>query len=198
MPLHTLLYSVCDPCTILFERSADADATTGLPPRVQQPIVDWFDPGKSATANPATDWLIEIYNGRYVSVIYGCNAKNGPAIFGDLRQEGARFVAWLPYPRRGPFRGGAIAEIAHKLFPERFVDFVAEWEDPIKWPKELKALNYEFENHDSGSDPLCVAAQAALCSPLFRTTVNITLALRKALRRYLGIEPTAPVSEMGD
>ena len=28
-------------------------------------------------------------------------------------------------------------------------------------------------------------------------TINVTLAIRKALRRYLGIEPAVPNSEMG-
>jgi hypothetical protein len=35
-----------------------------------------------------------------------------------------------------------------------------------------------------------------LSSLPFKTTVNATLAIRKALRRYLGIEPAVPGSEM--
>ena len=100
---------------------------------MQRPIVDWFDPDKPATANPETDWLIEIYDGRYVAAIYDCNAKNGPVIFGDLRQEGARFVAWFPLLRRNQITGGAIGEMARELLPyHRFIDFVADWEEPTK------------------------------------------------------------------
>jgi hypothetical protein len=193
MPFHTLLYTVCDPLTILFQRRIDSDSRTELPPRVQRPIVDWFDPDKPATANPETDWLIGIYDGRYVAAIYNSNLKDEPTIFGDLRQHGARFVAWFPFHRRNQITGGAIGEMARELLPYyRFVDFVAEWSEPTKYREELKSFNYEYEEHDTHTDPLCVEAEAAARSPLFKTTINITLAVRRALRRYLGIEPAAP------
>jgi hypothetical protein len=32
-------------------------------------------------------------------------------------------------------------------------------------------------------------------SPILKTTVNITLAVRKALRRYLGIEPALQIED---
>ena len=193
LPFHTLLYAVCDPLTILLNRSADIDSKTGLPPRVRRPIVDWFDPDKPATANPETDWMIGIYDGRYVAAIYDCNAKNGPVIFGDLRQEGARFVAWCPFLRRNQITDGAIGEMARGLLPYyRFIDFVVEWSEPTKYREGLKSLNYEYEEHDSDTDSLCIEAEATARSPLFNTTINITLAVRRALRRYLGIEPTAP------
>ena len=46
-----------------------------------------------------------------------------------------------------------------------------------------------MSDHDGDDDPLSDAAEAAARSPLFTTTINVTLAVRKALRRYLGIEP---------
>jgi len=49
-------------------------------------------------------------------------------------------------------------------------------------------LGYRFEIHDGDADALCVAAGSAVRSPIFRTTVDVTLAVRKALRRYLGVE----------
>jgi hypothetical protein len=188
LPFHTLLYAVCDPLTIYSQASGGHD-TKGT--AAQKPLVDWFLPGNPATANRETDWLIEIYDGRYVAANYDCTIEDGSAIFGDLRHDATRFVAWLPAVRRPPFRGGGIEKIADKSFPEKFVDFIADWQDPAKWTKELKDLNYEFEEHDAASDPLRDAAQAALRSPLFTTTINVTLALRKALRRYLGVEPAA-------
>jgi hypothetical protein len=190
LPFHTVLFTVCDPVTILFQRRADGDSRPELPTRVQQPTIDRFDPDKPATANPETDWLIEIFNGRYVAAIY--NSDPEPTFFGDLRQDGARFVAWFPFLRRNRITGGAVGEMARALLPDRrLIDFVADWEDPTKWRKELKSLNYEYEKHDTDSDPLCMEAEAAAHSPLFKTTINVTLAVRKALRRYLGIEPAA-------
>jgi hypothetical protein len=82
--------------------------------------------------------------------------------------------------------------MASKLLPyHRFTDFVAGSEEPTKWRKELQSLGYEYEKHDPDTDPLCIEAEAAARSPLFKTTINITLAVRRTLRRYL-IEPAAP------
>ncbi len=193
-PLHTLLFTVCDPLTVLFQHSADDDPRTGLPPQVKQPIVDWFHPSKPATADLETDWFIEIYDRRYVAAVYDYNDKDQRIFFGDLRDDGARFVAWFPFPRRNQITGGMIGKMARELLPyNRFIDFVADWEEPTKWPKELKSLNYEFERHDADSDPLYIGARAIVNSAVVKTTINVTLALRKALRRYLGIEPDAAV-----
>jgi hypothetical protein len=191
LPFHTLLYSVCDPLTILFERSAELDPETGLPPRFERPIADWFDPRKPATAEPDIDWFVEIFDGHFVGVRY--DARKGPVtIFGDLREQATRFVGWLPFPRRDQFAGGVIERMAQEIRGAGFIKFIADYEDPSKWLKRLHSLGYRFENHDGEADPLWVAAEVAVRSPILKTTVNITLAVRKALRRYLHLEPTAP------
>jgi hypothetical protein len=196
LPFHTLLFSICDPCTILLPRSANVEPEPGLPPQIEQPKADWFDPDKPAKANSETDWLIEIYERRFVGFIY--SAKEEPWIFGDLRNEGTSFVAWFPFRRRGQFMGSAIAELTKELLPNRFVDFVAQWEDPQQVTKELGLLDYKYERHDADHDPLCLTAEATARSPLFKTTVNVTLTITKALRRYLGIEPEVLDSEMAE
>jgi hypothetical protein len=191
MPYHTLLYSVCDPLTVLFQYSAEIDPNTGLPPRLERPMADWFDPLKPAIAEPEADWLVEIFDGRFVGVRY--DARKGPVtIFGDLREQATRFIGWLPFPRRDQFAGGAIERMAQEVRGPGFIKFIADYEDPSKWPKQLHGLGYRFENHDGEADVLCVAAESAVRSPILRTTVNVTLAIRKALRRYLGIEPALP------
>lgn len=194
LPFHTLLYAICDPRTVLPQPATEVDPKYRPPHPIERPKVDWFDPVKPAVAEPKTDWLIEIFDGRFVAAVY--NGSDEPAIFGDLREDGTRFVAWFPYHGRGQFTGGTIGEIARELLPHRFIDFVAEWEDPAEWVKELKALNYEFEKHDTDADPLCMTAAASARSPVFKTTINVTLAVRKAVRRYLGIEPTDPALEL--
>jgi hypothetical protein len=193
MPYHTLLYTVCDPLTVLFQYSAELDPKTGLPPRLQQPMADWFDPLQPAVTEPDTDWQIEIFDGRFVGARY--DARQSPVtIFGDLREQATRFVGWLPFPRRDQFAGGTIARIAQDARGASFIKFIAEYEDPAKWLKALHGMGYHFENHEGTTDALCLAAESAVRSPTFRTTVNVTLAVRKALRRYLGIEPAAPNS----
>jgi hypothetical protein len=70
----------------------------------------------------------------------------------------------------------------------RLVDFVLEWENPAPWSKDLRRLGYTHEQHDADNDPLRLAADITVLSPLFKTTINVSLAVRKALRRYLRIE----------
>jgi hypothetical protein len=192
LPFHNLLYEICDPWAILLQRSAGLDPQTGLPPRVKRPKADWFTADRPAEAEPESDWLVKIYERRFVGAIY--SAKEGPTIFGDLRKDGASFVAWCPLRRRAYPMGRVIDAFIRQL-PPTTVEAVAEWENPTKWTKELKDLGYEYEKHDEDHDPLCIAAEASIRSPLFTTTINVTLPIRKALRRYLGIEPAEPLSE---
>jgi hypothetical protein len=200
VPYHTLLYTVCDPLVILFERSAENDPKTGLPPRIERPMVNWFDPLKPATADTETDWVIQIFENRFVGI--RCDSSIDVTIFGDLRQRATRFVAWLPFPRRDQFAGGAVERIAQTLVDDGLVSFVAEYEDPSRWTKKtmkgLRRFGYQFEHHGDQADSLRVAAADAVRSPVFKTTINISLAIRKALRRYLGIEPTAPNNQVGE
>jgi len=190
LPWHTLLYAACDPVTILSDTRAQIDANTGLPPRLAQPHVDWFDADKPAEAE-ADDWLIEIVAGRFVGVRYDAS-KAAARIFGDLREDATRFVAWTPLPGRRQSVGGAIERIAEQVHGDSLVKFIAVWENPSKWPKtlikELSHFGYAFEHHEGNADPLCVAAAAAARSSVVRSTINISLALRKALRRYLELE----------
>lgn len=97
------------------------------------------------------------------------------------------FVPSWPLRQRPQF-STATEEILKKLPYHRFVDFIAEWENPIKFSKELKLLGYKYEKHDANGDPLIVAGEAAVRSPVSKVTVNISLAIRKALRLYLGLD----------
>jgi hypothetical protein len=119
--------------------------------------------------------------------------KDAITIFGDLRDNATQFVAWLPFPRRDQFAEGALGRIAQMLRGDGLIKSVAEREDPSRWTRksigELHRFGYQFEPHAGKTDPLRIAAEAAVGSPVFQATINPTLAIRKALRRYLGIEP---------
>jgi hypothetical protein len=186
VPFHTLLYVVYDPITLLLQ--------SGLPPHIERPLVTWFDPDKPAKAEPETDWIIEIFDGRFVGVRYD-GTKDAVSIFGDLRQQGTRFVAWLPFSRRDQFAGGAIEQFAKQLRGEGLISFVAGYEDPSRWPtktvKELSRFGYRFENHEGNADPLCVSAEETVRGAIFKSSINVSLAVRKALRRCLGMDPAA-------
>ena len=191
MPFHTLIFTICDPVTILLDPSADVTPKTPFP-RVARPSVDWFDSKKPAKSE-LTDWKIEIHEGRFVGAIYG--SPNKRMIFGDLRDRGARFVAWYPSHDKTQVIGTAIDELAREALPyHRFVDFVAEFEDPAKWIRLLDELGYEREKREA-ADPLRMVAEDIARNPLFTTTINVSLAIRKAIRRYLGIEPAEPSSQ---
>ena len=132
LPYHTLLYEICDPVPILLRNPNEIDPNTELPRRIEKPIANWFDPLKPATVEPDADWLIEIYDARFVGVRY--DARKGPVtIFGDLREQSTRFVGWLPFPRRDKFAGGAIERMAQELYGDDLIKIIAEREDPSKW-----------------------------------------------------------------
>jgi hypothetical protein len=196
VPFHSVLYEILDPIRILFRSAAETDPETGLPPSVQQPRVSWFDTNQRAETDPKSDWLVDVYDSRFVGVRY--QVDDAPAIFGDLREERTSFVAWRPLHPRRQFARCAIAELGRERLPspKRWVDFVADWEDPTKWPKELADLGYRFERHADG-DPLRLAAEVSARSPVTSTTINISLAMRKALRRYLNLEPAVTAATSG-
>jgi len=147
---------------------------------------NWFDPNRPAQAEPESDWSVGIYDGRFVGITYVF--KQTPVIFGDLRDDGGRFVGWVPSHRKNQFVGCAIEKLAREFGREKLAEAVAAWEDPTRWPHELRALGYAYEQHGE-DDPLRTTAAATVKSPLFTTNINISLAIRKASRRYLGIEP---------
>lgn len=184
LPFHTLLYEICDPCAILLDRSAALNARTGLPPRVEAPLVDWFSSDKPAETDPKNDWLLTIYERRFVGVIYSSDAE--PIIFGDLRNNGTTFVAWWPHGRRTPPLGDLIERF---IANSRLLAAVAAWENPTQWAKELNSLGYKYEKHNEDDDPLCAAARERTRNSVFTTNINVTLTVRKALRRVLGVEP---------
>jgi hypothetical protein len=195
LPLDTVLYGIWDPCTVLLQLGAEVNPETGLPPRLKEPKADWFDPDKPANADPENDWLLEIYEGRFVGIID--SAEDEPLIYGDLRNEGTRFVSWFPFHQLIGFEPRATQDIAQGL-PHKIGDLVAKWEDPTTWSDRIdpEFLDYKYEDHSMDGDPLGIAAEAAARSPILRTTINVTLTIRKALRRYLSIDPAVPGSEM--
>ncbi len=183
LPFHTALYELCDPPAVVLQGSSRVLLNGGLPPSAQELRVNWFDPERPARAEPETDWSIVIYDGRFLGAKYGPNDE--PFIFGDLREAGTRAIAWLPLHRISNFTDCGLA----KLGREGLGEAVAVWEDPTRWPREVKALGYDYEEHGE-ADPLRETAEAAVRNPIVTVTINLSLAIRRALRRYLGIEPT--------
>lgn len=197
VPFHTVLYEIIDPIRILFPPNGIMDRKRGLYPRVRRPRVHWFGTNRPAEADPKTDWLIDIYDNRFVGIRYQVEDK--PVIFGDLREEPTVFVAWLPLHAQAQFSRCAVADIARERLssPSRWATFVADWEDPVKWTKELADLGYQFEKRPQEGDPLHAAAESGARNPVTLTTINISLAIRKALRRYLDLEPAASAPTSG-
>jgi DNA-binding transcriptional MerR regulator len=180
LPSDSLLYQTCDPINVLLDTAAGVGRE--LPPRRERPRFDWFDPEKPATADPENDWLLEIYDARFVALVF--QRRRGTLIYGDLRKAGAEFVSWWPFH----------AQIGDLLSTDAGV--VPKWEGRRLSADRIdpKFLDYRYENHDSLEDPLRRMGQATAQRPIFTITINMTLAIRLALRRYLGIEPPAGTS----
>jgi len=187
LPFEELLYAICDPFTVLFLHGAADDPETSLPPRRKTPTADWFDPDTPAKVDPANDWYVGIYDGRFIAADYKVPGQPDESfIYGELRDDGTTFVSWLAFHERRPVFDGQLKDFVDKLN--------AKWEQPNAWSDrpDRNFLKYQYEQHDAEVDALRMAAEVVVRSPVFKTTVNITLALRRALRRYLHLEPTAP------
>lgn len=190
VPFHWSLFEICDPGNVSLE-VADSNTRRVLPLRLRKANANWFNPAQPAKAHPKSDWLVQIYDRRFVSIIYRPAEK--PVVFGDLREEGAKFVAWVPHYAKSQFVQSAVAQLGMEWAPagDRYPDVVSEWEEPTKWTKELRSLSYEYEKLPA-DDPLRRAAEATVHNPLSTTTINISFAIRRAIRRYLGIEQIEP------
>jgi len=197
LPLQPMLYGIYDPRTVVMDLLGPVDPATGLPRLLEEPLADWFNPNKPAIADPKNDLLIEIYERRFVALVHSALAQ--PMIYGELRDEGTRYVAWYPFLAQQRYFPGAIEELKRLLHPGKIGDYVAKWSS-FELPDEINPsfLKYQHEKHNTDDDPLCIEAEATARSPMFKTSVNLSLAIRKALRRYLGLDPKLPVSETGE
>jgi hypothetical protein len=195
LPMQPIIYGIHDPLTVLLDILKPIDPATGLPPRLETPLADWFDPDKPATADPKNDLLVEIYEGRFVGLVHSVLGE--AIIYGELRDDGTRYVAWYPFRAQHHLVPRAAKELRRIVQPIAIRDYIAKWNSwELPDPIDPDFLKYEYEKHDEDDDPLCAEAEATACSPLFKTSVNLTLVIRKALRRYLGIDDA--LSNIGD
>jgi hypothetical protein len=193
VPFHWSLFEICDPGNVSVGGATVSDTHRALPLRLRKANAKWFNPARPATVDPRTDWIVQIHDRRFVNVVYP-PAKE-PVVFGDLREEGTKFVAWVPRYAKSQFVRSVVAQLAMEWAPagDRYPDVVSEWEEPTKQAKELRSLGYEYKMLGA-DDPLRKAAQATARNPLFTTNINISLAIRRAIRRYLDIEQLRPAS----
>jgi hypothetical protein len=186
VPFYWSLFEICDPGNVL-SGVTNTGAHRVLPLRLRKANASWFNPARPAAVDPKADWHVQIHDRRFVSVVYRPAEK--PVVFGDLRDEGTKFVAWVPHNAKSQFACSVVARLAMEWAPagDRYPDVVSEWEEPTKVARELRSLGYEFEKHPA-NDPLRKAAEATVHDPLSTTTINISFAVRRTIRRYLGIE----------
>ena len=179
VPGDRRLYARYDPINVLCDTRLSVDSRGDLPPRLQTPWFDWFDADKPAASDPENDHLLEICDGRFVTLAF--KGRSEPLFYGDLREAGTQFVSWWPFQSHTSAVFSTDADVAPK------------WEDPRSPANRIdpRFLNYRYERHEGETVPLMREARAAAQRPVFKTSINITLALRLALRRYLGIEPAA-------
>jgi DNA-binding transcriptional MerR regulator len=180
LPSDDLLYRTHDPINALSD-TAGLEHDRDHPPRSER--AKWFDPDVPAAVNPENDWLVEIYDSRFVALV--AQNKRLRSIYGDLRRGGTQFVSWSP---------------AHAQLVEYFstnTEVAAKWEGRRQSADQIdpRFLNYKFEDHVD--DPLASAGHAAKWRPISTMTINVSLAIRLALRRYLDIEPGADSSLVG-
>jgi hypothetical protein len=190
VPFEELLFAAWDPISVLFMHGTPVNPDTGLPRPWPVPRANWFDPDRAAEADPENDWFLEIYERRFIGALYKISGKPEERfLYADVRDDGVKLVLWLPFHERRP---------VFNMPLKQFVDsFAAKWEQPNTWSDRVdsKFLDYRYEDHSADDDPLRRLAEATARSATFTIAINLTLAVRKALRRYLGLEPAATSSE---
>jgi hypothetical protein len=186
VPFEELLFAVCDPFAVLFMHGTPVNPETGLPRPWPEPRADWFNADRPPKADPENDWLLEIYEGRFIGALYKVpGAPEDCFIYADVRDHGTTLVLWLPFHEQRP---------VFNLKLKQFVDsFAAKWDQPNNWSDRLPSdyLDYRFEDHSADHDPLRLWAEAMARDTTFTITINLTSAVRKALRRYLGLDHAA-------
>jgi hypothetical protein len=186
LPFEELLFGLCDPIAIFFMHGTAINPDTGLPRPWEKTRANWFDPDRPAEADRENDWFLEIYDRHFISALYKVPGKADERfIYAELRDDATKLVVWLPFHEQRP---------VFNLALKQFVDtFAAKWAQPDAWSDRLpsKFLEYHFEDHSAADDPLWLRAEAAARDATVTITINLTSAVRKALRRYLGLDAAA-------
>lgn len=171
-PGEHLLYRSHDPISALGEEVGPDDRDH--PPRAVR--AKWFDPEEPAAVDSEHDWLLEIFDRRFVALV--AQGKRVRSIYGDLRKNGNEFVSWRP---------------THGVPVSISTDVAPKWaaQGLTADQTEDRFLQHPCESHDAADDPLALAAYAAAWRPISTISINVSLVIRLALRRYLGIEPLA-------
>jgi hypothetical protein len=186
LPFEELLFALCDPITIFFMHGTPINPDTGLPRPLPKPRANWFDPDRPAEADLQNDWFLEIYDRRFIGALYKIPGRADQRfLYADLRDDGTKLVLWLPFHETRP---------VFNLALKQFVDtFAAKWAQADAWSDRLpsKFLDYHFEDHSADDDPLRLRAEAMARDATFTITINLTSAVRKAVRRYLRLDQAA-------
>lgn len=191
IPIDELFFTVFDPLVSLFKTWQPRDPDTGLWPSVDQVKYHGYDKGKQPQATKF-DQTIAIYDGRFVGLVSG---PKHMFVYGELKEKGTRFVSWYPFHADFTITA-ATDEIKEKLLPYEVGTPVPKWESPSPTSNRLDPdfLNYEFEEHDEESDPLRQLAEFTARNPVFVSRINVTLAMVRAIRRYLHLDDADPAS----
>ena len=186
VPFYWSLFEICDPGNVL-SGVTNTGALRVLPLRLRKANASWFNPARPAAVDPKADWHVQIHDRRFVSVVYRPAEK--PVVFGDLRDEGTRFVAWVPHNAKSQFVRSVVARLAMEWAPsgDRLPDVVSEWEEPTKWLENSGVSVTSSRNiQRTIRCAELLKPQSAIRSPP-RPLISASL-LDGAIRRYLGIE----------
>ena len=150
VPFHWSLFEICDPGNVSVRGAIVSDTHRVLPLRLRKANANWFNPARPASVDPKTDWLVQIHDRRFVSVV--CRPAEKPVVFGDLREEGTKFVAWVPHYAKSQFVRSVVAQLGMKWAPagDRYPNVVSEWEEPTKWTKELRSSQLRVRETSCG------------------------------------------------
>lgn len=155
------LFELIDPIGD-FEGANPYDPATKFPLEMRD-----FAPEKPPVAELEWDWSIEVLNGRYVAV----QAKDGPDVFGELSPDKTAFY-WWSHCTTGV---SGISPDTDKVHSKHEYD--RSMSDEM--------MTFSFIDVSSDNEK---RAQFAAKNPVTKISVNVSLALKKALRKLIHID----------
>lgn len=170
LPSADLLYRTHDPISALCE-TAGPGQDRDYPPRAVR--AKWFKPDEPAAVDAEYDWLLEIFDRRFVALV--AQGKRVRMVYGDLRNDGTKFVSW-----------GSIhaLSVSAATGDGRKPGTQGSTSDQV----DARSVELGSEEREDPDEALVLEASAAKWRPISTMSINASLAIRLAVRRYLDIE----------
>jgi hypothetical protein len=143
----------------------------------------WFDPNKPRVEPDEYDWYIHVINGRFVYLDVGGvpEQPREPMVYGELNRDRALLKSLQDFAH---CYGPVDADPRDVVDPKYLTEPYAKWESPFRPTPEVDPSSLAWQYDPNFDEAL---AKDLFSRPKSKESVNLTLGLRVAVRRVLGL-----------